>query len=124
MEAKNIKKTANMQGWQPNTELCIDLKTILRSDRRANLKKDYMGVLTRDGEHHYSFIESVFKSSACHRNVHLFVGKHITLTCSPDGMLRLNFKNLVVDEDFSVERYAFGVYNELCMALGGLIEER
>lgn len=120
----NIKKTANMQGWQPNTELCIDLKTILRSDRRANLKKDYMGVLTRDGEHHYSFIESVFKSSACHRNVHLFVGKHITLTCSPDGVLRLNFKNLKLNEDFSVDSYCLEVANEIRQALKGLIEER
>jgi len=26
-------------------------------------------------------------------------------------------------KDFSVERFALGVYNELCMALGGLVEE-
>ena len=26
-------------------------------------------------------------------------------------------------DDFSLERYALGVYNELCMALGGLVEE-
>ncbi len=25
--------------------------------------------------------------------------------------------------NFSLERYALGVYNELCMALGGLVEE-
>ena len=27
-------------------------------------------------------------------------------------------------EGFNLERYALGVYNEICMALGGLIEER
>ena len=26
-------------------------------------------------------------------------------------------------EDLTLERYALGVYNELCMALGGLVEE-
>ena len=42
-----------------NTELCIDLKTILRSDRKAKTHKDYPGVLTRDGREHshdYAFI--------------------------------------------------------------------
>jgi hypothetical protein len=28
-----------------------------------------------------------------------------------------------MDEGFRVERYALGVYNEICMALAGLIEE-
>jgi len=28
-----------------------------------------------------------------------------------------------MDAEFKVERYALGVYNELCMALGGLVEE-
>ena len=26
-------------------------------------------------------------------------------------------------EDLTLERYALGVYNELCIALGGLVEE-
>ena len=36
--------------------------------------------------------------------------------------------NIIVEaedagDDFTLERYALGVYNELCMALGGLVEE-
>ena len=33
--------------------LCIDLRTILRSDRKAKTHKDYPGVLTRDGREHF-----------------------------------------------------------------------
>ena len=39
--------------------------------------------------------------------------------CNP----RLNFKELPAGADFNLERYALRVYNELCMALGGLVEE-
>ena len=41
-----------------------------------------------------------------------------------DGTLRLNFRPLKTDGHFSVERYALAVYNEICMALYGLVEER
>jgi hypothetical protein len=40
-----------------------------------------------------------------------------------DGTLRPNFKPMKVGEDFSLKRYALGVYNEICIALGGLIEK-
>jgi len=44
------------------------------------------------------------------------------VTRREDGSLRANFRPLKIDKDFSVERFALGVYNELCMALGGLVE--
>ena len=40
-----------------NTDLCVDVKTLLRSDRRTRLGKNYTGVLTRDAEEHYTFVE-------------------------------------------------------------------
>ena len=60
--------------------------------------------------------------TVCHRNVHLFIGQYVTLTCRPNGSLRLNFKNLKIDTDFSVETYCLEVANEIRMALKGLIE--
>ena len=39
-------------GWNRNTDLCVDVKTILRTDRVTKLGKDYTGVLTHDGEDH------------------------------------------------------------------------
>jgi hypothetical protein len=52
----------------------------------------------------------------------VFDGEFITVTRRDDGSYRLNFKPLKIGADFSLEWYALGVYNEICIALGGLIE--
>ena len=36
-----------------NTDLCMDVKTLLRTDRVTRIGKNYRGVLMRDGEDHY-----------------------------------------------------------------------
>ncbi|MBR1521628.1 MAG: hypothetical protein IJ635_10380 [Bacteroidaceae bacterium] len=123
MEEKNIhSKKADLQGWHRNTDLCVDMKTCLRNDRITQLGKDYVGVLTRDGEDHYLFTEANFPSAAGRRNVHLYEGEHITCTKRLNGSLRLNFKHLKVDADFSVDGYAIEVANEIREALTGLVE--
>ena len=133
MEAKNIQsKSVNLNGWHTNTDLGCDVKTILRSDVRMKVSKSYQGVIRLDSEGdvdeylsrdpHYTFTETV-PLTAGKRNPHVFDGEYITVTRRDDGSLRLNFKELKMDAEFKVERYALGVYNELCMALGGLIEE-
>ena len=90
--------------------------------------KDYQGVLRRDVEcdefrwdEHFTFVETLPWNTR--RNPRVYNGKYISVTRRPDGTLRLNFKPLKVDDGFSVERLALGVYNEICMALEGLIEE-
>jgi hypothetical protein len=125
MEAKNIEKTGR-KGWQRNTALCVNLKTVLRGDSRMKAGKEYLGVLRRDVEcedfyydEHYTFVETLPWSMK--RNPHVFNGKFISVTRRDDGTYRLNFKELPAD--MKVERYALGVYNEICMALGGLVEE-
>ena len=119
------------QGWHTNTELGCDVKTILRSDVRMKTGKEYQGVLRLDSEGivdeflyrdpHYTFIETV-PPTAGKRNPHLFVGEYITITRRDDGSLRPNFKPMKIGADFSVEKYAAGVANELLWALEGLIE--
>lgn len=117
-----------LQGWHRNTELSVDLKTILRSDRRLQTGKDYHGILRRDVEYdefrcdeHYTFIETLPWTSK--RNPRLFNGRYISITRQDDGTLRPNFKPMKVDKHFSVETYAFKVYLELHKALKGLIEK-
>ena len=124
MEAKNIQsKKANGQGWHRSTELFIDLKTILRSDRRAKLRKDYPGVLTRDGREHYTFTETL-PEQAGKRNPHVFCGEFITVTRWTDGSLHPNFKpTRIGGKGFNLTSYAWGVACELREALKGLIEE-
>ena len=119
------------QGWNPNTHLGVDVKTLLRSDVRMVVGKDYQGVLRLDSEGiadeflcrdpHFTFVETV-PLTAGKRNPHVFDGQYITVTRRDDGSLRLNFKELPKGANFNMERFALGVYNELCMALGGLIE--
>lgn len=108
--------------WNRNTELCVDLKTILRSDRIARMDESYPGVLTRDDVDHFIFTETL-PPTACRRNPRLFDGRYISLTRWNDGSLRLYFKKLNTDESFSVEKFALGVFNEISMALEGLVEE-
>ena len=132
MEAKNIQsKKANKHGWHTNTDLGCDIKTILRSDRRMKVGEDYQGVLRLDDEGtideylsrdpHYTFVET--RPWTSKRNPRVYMGEHISVTRRDDGSLRLNFRPLKTDDHFSVERYALGVYNEICMALYGLVEE-
>ena len=102
--------------------LCIDLRTILRSDRKAKTHKDYPGVLTRDGREHFTFIETV-PQAPCRRNLRVFDGKYITITRRSDGSLWPNFKAMRLGAGLSVEHYAFEVYRELLGALKGLVEE-
>ena len=91
--------------------------------------KEYQGVLRLDAEgvveeylsrdSHYTFIETLPWSMK--RNPRVFNGKYISITRQDNGTLRLNFKPMKVDDGFSVERYAFGVYRELHKALEGLV---
>lgn len=121
---------AEEQGWNHNTDLAVDLKTILRSDRSMKTDKEYLGVLCRDSDAeiedfrcrdaHYTFTE-VVRMTAGKRNPHVFDGQYITVTRRDDGSLRPNFKPMPVG--MSVDNYAFEVYRELRQALKGLVEE-
>ena len=124
---------AEEPGWHANTELGCDVKTILRSDRRLQTDKGYLGVLRLDAEAdidefrcrdaHMTFIETV-PMTAGKRNPHVFDGEYITLTRRDDGSLRPNFKPMPkLGANLSVDNYAFEVYRELRGALKGLVEE-
>ena len=122
-------QNSNLEGWHRNTDLSVNLKTILHSDRKMKPCKDYQGVLRLDAEGtveeflsrdaHYTFVETLPWTSK--RNPRLFNGKYISITRRPDGSLRPNFKPLKVTKGFSVERYTFKVYLELHKALKGLV---
>ena len=123
MKQTIVKEGSNEQVWNRNTDLCMDVKTILRSDRVTMVGKSYPGVLTRDTDDHYTFTETV---QACveKRNPQVYRGKHITVTRKDDGTYRPNFRPVKVGAGFNVGRYAAGVANELLWALEGLVGER
>ena len=126
----NVNDPANEQSWNHNTELAVDLKTILRSDRRMKTGKEYQGVLRRDHDAeieefrcrdaHYTFVETVTSTPKKH-NPRVYYGEYITVTRRQDGSLQPNFRPMKVDKDFNVEYYAADVANELLWALEGLL---
>ena len=128
MGTKNIhSKNADLKGWHRNTELAVNLKTILRSDRTMKTGKEYLGVLRRDVDceefrydEHFTFVETQPWTEK--RNPRVFRGKYITVTRRSDGTLRLNFRPVKMDRGFNVVLYAVGVSNELMWALEGLVE--
>ena len=105
-----------------NTDLCMDVKTILHSDSIAKTGKDYQGVLTKDNDEHYTFLETIPPVPE-KRNPQVYRGQYITITRRDDGTYRPNFRPMKVGVDFTVEKYATGVANELLWALEGMIEK-
>ena len=118
-----------LKGWHRNTDLAVDLKTILHSDTYMKTGKEYQGVLRRDQDAsiedfrcrdaHYTFVETLPWTTK--RNPHVFRGRYISITRRDDGTLRPNFRPMPTD--MSVDHYTFMVYCELHKALEGLIEK-
>lgn len=105
-----------------NTDLCMDVKTLLRNDSRTKLGRNYLGLLKRDQEYHYTFVETL-PTTSCKRNLRVFDGKYVTVTQNSDGSLRPNIKPVRIDTDFNVNLYTRCLYNELHKALKTLMEE-
>ena len=121
--------SANQEGWNRNTALCVNLKTILRQERMMKPGKGYTGVLKRDVicedfhyDEHYTFIETL-PSTNGKRNPRVFDGEFITVTLWGDGTLHPNFKQMEIGKDFTVDGYALAVCDEIRQALKGLIEK-
>ena len=124
---------SNHEGWHKNTDLGCDVKTILRSDKRMKVGKDYQGVFRLDEEaivdeylsrdSHSTFIETV-RQNARKRNPRVFEGKYITLTRRSDGTYHPNFKPVNIGPGFNTEAYILCVYLEMRRATKGLVEKR
>lgn len=113
-------------GWFRNTELCSDIKTYLCFDRIAKIGKVYKGLLRRDSNDHFSFLECRRSASAnaIIRNPHVFEGKYINVTRRmKDGHIRFNFKEVDFGGKFNPMSFAIGVMKEIIMAFKCLGEE-
>ena len=113
-------------GWFRNTELCSDIKTYLYFDRIAKIGKVYKGLLRRDSDDHFSFLECRRSASAnaIIRNPHVFEGKYINVTRRlKDGHIRFNFKEVDFGGRFNPMSFAIGVMKEIIMAFKCLGEE-
>ena len=103
------------------TELCVDLKTILRSDRRAKKFKDYRGVLTRDGREHFTFLEDA-QERKCRRNPNIYKGYTINVHRKPDGTIFPTFRQPQYTRFYTFRDFCREAAEELLMVVG-LVEE-
>ncbi len=115
------------EGLHPNTVLCCNLKTLLRTDTRMRDGKGYVGTLRRDVEceelrydEHFTFTEQA--PLTVRRNPQVFNGRYITVTRRSNGTYRANLKPIEIGGGFDIVGYASAVGNELLWALEGLIE--
>ena len=104
-----------------NTDLCMDVKTLLRTDRVTKVGKNYKGVLMRDGEDHYTFLESL-RPSASKRNPHVYMGKRINVSRMNDGTLYPTFNRPRYNKNFTFQDFCREAAEELIMVTG-LVEE-
>ena len=125
-----ITENPEQQGWNTNTERCMDVTTFLRSDSRMKAGKDYHGVLRRhvicedfNYNEEMTFVETVSQKTV-KRNPQVFHGEYITVTRRGDGTYHPNFRPIHTGPGFSVAQYATDVANELLWALEGLVGER
>jgi hypothetical protein len=111
-----------------NLLLCIDLQTFLLSDNLLRPEKQYLGLLRcklpSEGNFYgdqYEFKEVKIPLKSCRRNVHLFIGQYITLTCRPDGSLRLNLRNIDLS-NIDIDSFCLELMNEIRQVLKGFVE--
>jgi hypothetical protein len=107
----------------PNTELGIDLKLMTREPGRLRVGTYLNGVITHDGEDHYSFVQNfVEKTTTTHRNPHVYVGKFVNVNRKDDGTLYPTFNRPQYTEEFSFKDFCHQAAEELLNVLG-LVEE-
>ncbi len=108
----------------PNTELGVDLKLITRTPGRIPLGTYLDGVITHDGEYHFTFLQNALmkERKARTRNPHVYNGAYINVSRNDDGGLRPNFNRPRLTEDFDFSKFCLMAAEELIM-VAGLVEE-
>lgn len=107
----------------PNTELCVDLKLLTRQPGRMPVGGYMNGVLTRDGEYLFRFVENAKKRVPVRRNPRIYSGRYINVIRHDDGSLVLTFNRPVLTADFSFRDYCLAAVQELLTIIGLLDEE-
>lgn len=100
---------------QKNTNLCVDLKTVMQTDAHLVEGQCYNGVLTRDGQDHFIFEESCQRKS-CQRNPKLFDGQYCSLVHMQNGKYQVHLRTINASAIVDRNQLAFNVYSELLNA--------
>lgn len=103
----------------PNTELCVNLKTMLRTDRVMEPGKRYRGTLTKEVaceeygyEEHFTFTEAA-KPQPVRRNPHIWEGRCINVNQAADGSVYPTFNRPKFTEHFTFQDFCREAAEEL-----------
>jgi hypothetical protein len=100
---------------EKNTNLCVDLKTVMQHDAHLVEGQPYTGLLTRDGVDHFIFEEACQKRR-CPRNPKLFDGNYCSLVHMQNGKYQIHMKTINASAIEDRNQLAFNVYSELLNA--------
>jgi hypothetical protein len=108
----------------PHTELDIDLKLFTLKPGRIGENEFLPGMLTRDGENHYSFVQNASKKKRVvnTRNPQVYKGTCINVNEQNDGTLYLSFNRPHYTEEFTFKHFCLKAAEEL-LVVAGLVEE-
>lgn len=101
----------------PNTELCIDLKLFTREAGQIPEGTYLNGILTRDDDCHYTFIQNATTDKAVativKRNPTVYQGKFINVHQKQDGTLYPTFNRPPFTRDFTFRDFCQEAAEEL-----------
>lgn len=101
---------------EKNTNLSVDLKTVMQQDVLLAEGHTYRGCLTRNGEDHYLFEEAVRLDRHGKRNPKLFDGEYISLVHMQNGRYQVHMRTIDIATVHDRQELAFKVYSELLLA--------
>lgn len=104
-------------GLYPNTELGVDLKLV--TQERMKLGEYLDGMITRDGEDHFTFVENdTEQRKAERRNPSIYMGQWINVKRRADGTVYPTFKRTKGIGAGKLGDYAVNTTCELLMVVG------
>lgn len=103
-----------------HAEPCIDLKLLTRHRGRLPIGGYLGGVITHDGEGHYSFVESAREGRWIpqQRNPHIYEGRFVNVNRRPDGRLYPSLTRPPYTEVFTFRHFCLAAAEELRMVAG------
>lgn len=107
----------------PSTELDVDLKLLKLKPGRMNENEFLPGMLTRDGESHFSFVQNSPKKRVVNpRNPHFYRGRCVNVVIKADGTRYTTFNRPDYSESFTFKHFCLKAAEEL-LEIAGLVEE-
>lgn len=106
-------------GLYPNTELDVDLKLVTQKQGPMELGEYLDGMITRDGEDHFTFVENATEQrKAERRNPSIYMGQWINVKRRADGTVYPTFKRTKSIGAGKLGDYAVNTTCELLMVAG------